>query len=407
MQNLQTKVLQLLTRTPTEGSDVNSLVYQEASFWQEAISEQLFLLWKQGKVFVSRVERQHFGYTPTKDAKWTLSRTEDYFGYSATHGVYQISSSAGKQISRLILLATLTLGSPIYSLAISPDGTEFVIGLYSGEIALGNLTYATIYKRIPAHSSRVWSLNFSPDGKTFISGSQDGQIILWDRYGDKSLTIASLEDWVTCTRFSPDGTHIISGHKLADPANPSVRVWTATPQQQVDSYFHHEKGNVYAVDYLPDGTGFVSGGSDKNVAYWSFEKQQLIFQFDKHKGTVTCLAVHPRFNHVVSGAWTGTLKVWALESGDVLQTVEAHNARVTSLAYSRSGNLLASGGKDSMIAVWSAPEVNLLTSVLAHEGWVRAIAFSDDSILVSGGSEGSCKIWKVMSLSDYAADVTQ
>jgi WD40 repeat protein len=397
MENLPVLILDLLTEASEEGLSLSELVDLTATFWQKVLFGQLLAQWRQGRILASTVERQEFGYTPTKDAKWTLSEVEGYFGYDAATGLYQLRAGNERQL-RLHLLATLHLDSPVYSIAVSPNGDDFVVGLYSGEIAFGSLGLGSIHKRIAAHLKRVWSLDFSPAGEVFVSGSQDGRIIIWDRHGKSRNIIAELEDWITCVRFSPNGNHILSGHKLANSENPSVRMWDVASSKQVESYFHHKK-NVYGVGFLPNGRGFVSGGSDNNVAYWSFETQQLVFQSDKHTGTVTNVTIHPHLNNVVSGAWTGTLKVWDLESGEVLQTIEAHNSRVTSLGYSRSGRFLASGGRDSMVAVWLMPESTLLASTRAHEGWVRAVAFGeDDHLLVSGGSEGNCKIWKLVPL---------
>lgn len=395
-------LLKVLEGSSKGGLDLTSLMRALSPYWEEAVFGSLIDLWKEGRIFASKVDRQAVEYRPTRQSKWSLSRAEGYFGYHPASGLYQIRSSESPE-TKLQLLATFRIGSPINSIAVAPDEDQFLLGLYSGEIAFGSIRAGTIYKRFKAHDMRIWSLDFSPDGKNFVSGSQDGRIIIWEVGSENHEILAEVDDWVTSVCYSPMGDRVLSGHKLADPENPPVRIWNIGSKKSEESFFHHQKGNVYTVGFLPDGRGFVSGGSDNNVAYWSFEKQDLIFQSNKHTGTVTCLSVNPQRNIVVSGAWTGTLKFWDLDSGEVLRTVEAHNSRVTSIAHSGSGELLVSGGRDSLIAVWRILEGALLTSSAAHDGWVRAVAFAArDQVVISGGSEGSCKIWKLSTLIDDA-----
>ncbi len=395
MDDLTAWIQNTLVSAPIEGLDIDSLERCVTGVLQTTLFQQLLALWKQGHVFASKVRYERSGYVPTRDAKWTTSKIEGYFGYHPSYGLYRIQS--GWSQCRLQLLATLHVGAPVYSVAVAPDGDKFVVGLYSGEIVIGNLSTASIYKRVPAHTERVWALDISPDGELFASGSQDGRIIVWDWSGEKCVVTDKLEDWVTCVCFSPDARRLISGHKIVNPASAAIRIWEVASGRQIDVLTHHEIGkSVYAVSVLPNGRGLVSGGSDQNVAYYSFDKAQIVFKSSKHAGTVTALAVHPSSRQVTSGAWTGTLKLWDLETGEVLKTIEAHNTRITALAYSPSGRLLASGSRDTKIAIWWMPEGYLMANIDAHAGWVRTVAWGkDDHVLVSGGSEGCCRIWEL------------
>ncbi len=388
-----------LPEPPTEVVDIlgKNLSEKEISWllaprWRERIREYLITLWKQGKVFASDIKRTSSNILPAESARWTTKPISGYFGYHPEFGVYRVGSC--DQRLKLQLLATLDVESPVSSIAISPVGNDLVVGLYPGEIVLIGLNTLSMLKRISAHSKRVWGVDFSPDGEKIVSGSQDGEIKVWDKSGNLLQVVAELEDWVTSVRFSPDGTRLISGHKIADPNRAAVRVWRLGPPSLEASFTHHGTGkNVYAVEWLPSGRGFVSGGSDKRVACHLLENEVPEFQPDKHAGTVTSVVVHPEMEWIASGSWSGTIKIWEPESGRVLQTLEAHNTRVTDLVCSPSGELLASGSRDSFLCLWQMPEGRLLSSVRAHDGWVRAVVFCGSNIVVSGGSEGYCKIW--------------
>lgn len=257
---------------------------------------------------MSKVEFAGSDWIPAKDAKWTGRWKSGYFGYHPDFGVYRLGTC--DQRLQIRLLATLDMESPVPSISVSPAGSNLVVGLYSGEIVLVDLNSVLISKKIPAHSRRVWAVDFSPDGERFVSGSQDGRIKIWSSDGEEMQVVAEMEDRVTSVRFSPDGAMLVSGPKIADPNRAAVRVWRVDSPSLVANFTHHGAGkNVYAVEWLPDGKGFVSGGSDKRVACHLLDDDLPLFQSDKHAGTVTCIAVHPRGKWIASGAWSGTIKV--------------------------------------------------------------------------------------------------
>ena len=389
------KLGMLLDEAQEDGLNVEEISLAMISEGQREIQVHLMTLWEQGKAFVSKVKVDGLAWVPAENAKWTSRRQHGYFGYHKDFGVYRLGTC--DQRLRFRPLATLDMGSPVSSISISPSGTDLVVGLYSGEIMLVDLTSLTISKKISAHSKRVWSVDFSPDGRKFVSGSQDGQIKIWKSSGDELQVVTELEDWVTSVRFSPDGTMLLSGHKIADPHRAAVKVWKVDTSSLVASFTHHGTGkNVYAAEWLPDGKGFVSGGSDKRVACYLLDDDKPVFQSDIHTGTVTGLAVHPEGKWIASGAWSGTVKVWETSTGKVIRTLEAHNTRVSGLACSPSGRFLASGSRDSYLYLWGMPEGRLLGGVRAHDGWIRTLIFGgSDASLVTGGSDGYCKIWAV------------
>ncbi|GEM_PF-5947053 len=385
----------LLDEAQEDGLIVGDILSLLTARWQGEVRARLTSLWKQGKVFVSKVEFAGSDWIPAKDAKWTSKWKSGYFGYYPDLGVHRLGTH--DQRLQVRLLATLDMGSQVSSISVSPAGSNLVVGLYSGEIVIVDLNLLRISKKIPAHSRRVWAVDFSPDGERFVSGSQDGRIKIWSSDGKEMKVVAEMEDWVTSVRFSPDGTMLVSGHKIADPHRAAVRVWRVDPPSLVSPFTHHGPGkNVYAVEWLPDGKGFVSGGSDKRVACHLLDDELPLFQPDKHAGTVTRVAVHPSGKWIASGAWSGTIKVWEPATGKVLQTLEAHNTRISALVCSPSGKFLASGGRDSYFYLWEMPEGRLLGGMRAHNGWIRSLVFcGGDTVLVSGGSDGYCKIWAI------------
>lgn len=398
MDELTVAILKVLKNT-SELDEV-ALLKETLPFWRESVYKRLTTLWKNGKVYVSEVEHTEDGYQPIRWARWSLERRDGYYQYRERTGLVRIGPEDTSPVE-LLLEATLNPQNPIYSVAASPNGDHFVVGDGAGKITIGSLRLGTVTRTIQAHEERVWAVDYSPDGSVFVSGSEDGRIILWNADGDQIGVVGEVDEWVTSLSFSPEGDHILSGHRVQGSREEAavVRCWSVKElgkAQSLVTYMPHEKGNVYSVSFLPSGRGIVSSGSDSTVRYYSFDKQQTVVS-DKHSGTVFCLAVHPTSDVVITGGQYGTIKLWDSVNDLVLHSIEAHTSRVTALTLSPDGQLLASGGKDSRIAIWKIPEGTLLADTTAHVGWVRGLTFTASSnTLISGGSDGLCKIWRLV-----------
>lgn len=378
---------------------VDELLAHMSEFWRASVREQLTILWKDGKLYASEVEQTPSGYTPTHTARWSATKLDGYYGFKERTGLFRITSKDTQAVT-LKLEATLSLENPLYTLAVSPDGNDFVVGDRAGSITIGSIQAGSFKKTVSAHKERIWALSYTPDGSAFASGSQDGRIILWSADGRLINVVGEVDEWVTSLDFSPDGMYILSGHRVPKSVGgPAVlRRWSVERPQKNEPntiYTPNRRGNIYCAAYLPNGEGILLGGSDSTVRYYSFHDRQITVS-DKHSGTVFCLRTHPTLPRVATGGQYGTIKIWDFDDNSIVQSIEAHTSRVTSLTISPDGKLLASAGKDSRIAVWRWEDGTLVADMLAHSGWVRAVSFGQNrETLISGGSDGLCKIWRL------------
>ena len=387
-------ILDQINESASKSVTVGDLYFTNASVWQGYLHQQLIELWKDGKVFVSRVERALSGYIPETEASWAAIRKTNYYGYDIRWGVYQISDIP-LELLTVTNIATLNVGFQIQCMAIAPNKEDFIIGGKAEVISLGSLSRVAITKQFSV-SSRVWSLDFSPiDGQDFASGHNDGTLNLWNIYSGKKRFIGSADDRVTGLQYSPDGNSLISAHQLRNSSNYPVRMWLLNSLDSSSSKLGHHRQNVYCIGFLHDGQSIVSAGSEKILKQFSLTEERVLFSSKALTGTISCLVVHPKAHLVITGGWSKKINVFDLDEKKELAAVEAHAARVTSLAISPSGHLLASGCIDSQIAIWQFPQMTLLKRFTAHDGWIRSLKFADDETLLSGGTDGLCKIWNL------------
>ncbi len=401
MLDLQLAILeQINASSPKSMSD---LYFGNTDFWQHILQQHLLQLWKEGKVFVSQVERVASGYLPSKEAKWATTKILEYYGYDLQWGLYQISEKPLEPLT-ISLEATINVGFQIHCIAISNNGEDFAIGGKSEKILLGNLNRVELTKQFMSNSN-VWSLSFSPvDGQYFVSGHNDGSILLWNKYSDKQSVIAEADDRVTGLQYSPDGNSLVSSHQLlTNKKNYPVHLWQIDNPGSPSSTGHHSE-SVYCVGFLPDGQSIVSAGSGKVLKHYSIREQRELFVSKEQTGTISCLVVHPYIPLVVTGSWSGKYNVYDLTKQEQLFVVEAHNSRTTTVALSPSGHLLATGSRDSQIAIWKLPEFTLLKRIVAHNGWIRSLVFADNNTIISGGTDELCKIWRLHYIGKVPSD---
>jgi serine/threonine protein kinase/tetratricopeptide (TPR) repeat protein len=97
------------------------------------------------------------------------------------------------------------LPSPIYSVAISPDGRRLLAG-GNGSFFVIKVDSGEVRMLLPGHKKGVWAVAFAPDGRHAASGGDDGQVIYWDLEAAKvDYQYDGGNQFVRAVRFDHDG----------------------------------------------------------------------------------------------------------------------------------------------------------------------------------------------------------
>jgi WD40 repeat protein len=149
--------------------------------------------------------------------------------------------------------------------AYSPNGEKIIVAdatggrldIWHGERLIVHLM----------HDCAVESLAFSPDGKRFVLGLSDGKIIIQD--SDTGNIVSKLDHFrgdigrVSSIAFSPDGKWIVSG--LLDR---TIRIWDAQSGASLSRLI-----NIRTVTFSPDGQKILSTSNDCTIRVWSFQHE--------------------------------------------------------------------------------------------------------------------------------------
>ena len=242
---------------------------------------------------------------------------------------------------------TLTYGSPINSIAFSPNNPLLASASADSTIQLWDLNTNTLRATLRGHTSDVLNVAFSLDGSLLASGGTDGTVRLWDPITETLQTT-------------------LQGHT----------------------------GAVLSVVFSPDGSLLASGGADGTVRLWNPVTETLQATLEAHMDSVLSVAFSPDGLLLASGSADGLVGLWDTNT-ETLQATLGHESPVLSVAFSPDGDLLATGSTDGVARLWD-PHVPEHKATLGHESPVESVAF-DGNVLVTGSQDGRVRQWEITS----------
>lgn len=282
----------------------------------------------------------------------------------------------------------------IFHVALSPNGTRFVISRSDKTLQLLETKTGKVLKTIDNLNTRCAGVCFAPDGRSFAGGMQGGQVFIWNAETGQEL-------------------HSMEGHP----------------------------GGTRRVAFSPDGKSLASGGWDETVAVWNTADGSLRYRTAKQGLAVSDVKFSPEGKLLFgsTGSWKdskkpGRLKAWKAEDGTYVRTIGNHTTELKGITFdSGSWHLVTYGGNGARIwsrfnnksrgvigqgttitAATSSPDGNTLyvgtasgevlaydthtkqlrRTFVGHGKLVQGMAASrDGSILITTSKDGSVKVW--------------
>ncbi len=304
-------------------------------------------------------------------------------------------------VSQVQPVRTLAIASgPVWSVAVSPDGSTIASGSTDGTIQLWHVSTNNV--RVPlrilsGHSDPVWTLAVSPNGNLLASGSADKTIKLWDlRTGELLGTLKGHKAGVFSVAFSPDSQSLASGS-----FDKSIKVWrlhtnnySGLAGSEVRSFIGHSQ-EVQSVAFSVDGQTLASGSTDGTVKLWNWQTGKLIRTLLGHSDAVWSVSFSPDGNTIASGSWDKTIKLWDFGTGVPIRTLKGHSEQIHSVAFNPDGQTLASGDLGGTIKLWSMDTGSQVGTLKGHSDWVGVAFSKNGKTLVSGSFDDTIKLWKV------------
>ncbi|KFH46110.1 di- and tripeptidase-like protein [Hapsidospora chrysogenum ATCC 11550] len=315
------------------------------------------------------------------------------------------------------LVHSLSHGSTVLALAVSPKHDRIYAGTQDGEIVAWSLATFQRAHTIQAHKRSVLSLFLSPDASLLFSSAGDPIINVWcpqtlthlyEIYGTHDVGD------IFCTAYSPQYDTLYLGAQNATIQwitldDPSVRVSRESqrhPHRRNHRFFDSKavggtstpRRNDQRWGLIPPPKAVLEmdNGSIRNFAHYGYVYCMLMakgptVQFDADEDVL------------ISGGGDGTIKLWSLEDSvrsqgsaddecsiEEIMTLGTDDAEsVLSLAI--DGSFLYAGKLEGIVELWDLDTTQKLRVIKAHEFDIMSLQMGWGYLWVSASNGWASK----------------
>jgi eukaryotic-like serine/threonine-protein kinase len=238
--------------------------------------------------------------------------------------------------------------SLVTSVAFTPDGRTLASGSFDVKqpVIVWDVTTRIPKFLLKGHRKRVRGVAFSPDGRTLASDGDDNSTMIWDTvrgvrthtithppltlgalaFGTDGHTVGlgggrdsiilidvsnggirsiAIESEVRSLAFSPDGSHLISGHR-----DGLIRMWHVADSRQVQAPLTGHSDDVFGLSLSPDGRTLASAGKDTTVRLWDVITGQELLCLTDCKAQVNAVAFSPDGYTLAAADHSGAITLW-------------------------------------------------------------------------------------------------
>ncbi|KAL1944438.1 hypothetical protein VTO73DRAFT_2868 [Trametes versicolor] len=154
---------------------------------------------------------------------------------------------------------------------------------------------------LSVHDDEVWNLEWSHSGRYLATASKDRTAIIWRVEFDKDprfrayspeFMLSDHEYAVGCVSWSLDDTILLTA------SENRITVWNSRSGVRIRTLEQHTDV-VTALAWLPDGSGFISGGLDRKIILWDADGKPRD-TWNRTPIRVTDLQVSPDFTRLIA-----------------------------------------------------------------------------------------------------------
>ncbi|MCD4686760.1 MAG: WD40 repeat domain-containing protein [Anaerolineae bacterium] len=262
----------------------------------------------------------------------------------------------------------LGVASRVMDVEFSLDGSILAVACHMRGVELWDVETGTLVETLTyaiQPNGYAYDLVFRPDGTQLALGghesSQQGTIWRWEWNVEfpPLPTMTYSYGYVTSIAYSPDSWVVAAG--MFDP-DGRIQLWNAKSGTVTWTLEGHI-GTVTSVNFSPDGTLLVSGGTDGIVRVWDWQHAAVVAEFREHQQAVASVLFSPDGTLIASLGLDGVVYLHDRMSGRAVYNWQAQSAgngttsytRPYRLVFSPDGKLLASTDGLRTIRVWGVP----------------------------------------------------
>lgn len=320
------------------------------------------------------------------------------------------------------------------------DDRTLVTGAGDHRCVLWDTERMELLGRFGGHQGSVKAVRFR-DENVFASAGRDGNILLWDKRTPNYTNQFGVNEKHPIAELHGAHTRAKQGGKRTPSRTPTRGgVAPIPPPGHADEALGSAK-SVTSLDFAPDSSVMLSGGSDGRIKYWDvrqfsrdtrggkvYSESSSLISLDvrapleigpdgdfgtapkKRPHGITCVSVNPFGTKFLVCSLDGHIYEYAFDDPHS-DKCKVYNAPITSFfakaCYSPNGTFIASGSSSVNVYIFDAkggfntPDATAgIDSIIALEGHTRDVlgvdfAPNEEAQLASYSDDGTTRLWTV------------
>jgi len=153
-------------------------------------------------------------------------------------------------------------------------------------------------------------------------------------------------------------------------------------------------GEVYNVNFSPDGQIIASASEDKTVKLWNREGKELK-PLEGHSDRVWSVSFSHNSQTIATASWDNTVKLWDRKGNVIDPPLKEHTDWVFSVSFSPDDQTLASVSRDRKVILWDLGKKDIKQQWNSkHKDHVVDVSFSPNGkIIATASDDGTVKLW--------------
>jgi WD40 repeat protein/predicted Ser/Thr protein kinase len=280
-------------------------------------------------------------------------------------------------------------GTPVLTVAVSPDGRRLAAGDSQGRVRIWEgTTYRELFNRKMSDRT-IRRLTFAPDGTHLALGGDDGKVdVLEIASGKLAFTCPTRFRELTAVVYAPDGGRLVGG------GDGGIQVWDAKTGKEMPSLLRD--GRVNDLAYSPDGRLLLAAVAKGPLRLWEDGKES---QLDVPAGDVywSGVAFSRDGQHMAAAAVRspGPNLVWVAEVTTKRMICAFDDPHMLSArpAFTADGKRIVTTGNEGIIRIWDAGTGQLTGMLPGHIKRVASLVVTPEGEFVSSSYDGTVKVW--------------
>lgn len=256
--------------------------------------------------------------------------------------------------------------SGAWKVVFAPDGRTLLGGKDDGSVWLWDESSGEVIRTFEGMMP-VYSMALSPDGTHIaLTSYVGGGWVLDLRTGSQLVTLNGSMGGVHAVAFSPDGLSLVGGSANFENAGDGiVRLWRADSGEEVRQFVGHV-GYTHAAAFSPDGKFLVTASADNTARLWEVESGRELRLLSGHTDEVLSAVFSPDGKMILTGSADSTARLWEAESGRIVRVYSGHTRRINSVFFSPDGRYVLTASDDGTVRLWETFVGDFVTKVCAR-----------------------------------------